>query len=263
MELELENKVALVTGANRGTGAIIAKQLANEGARVIVHRQNQQSPQYGEETNGRYFAVHGDLTTDEGADAVFQQCQSLDLQPNLLINNFGQADPGSWQHSSSQDWLLSYQKNVLSAVRMINLFLPAMKSQQYGRVILLSTVGSLKPNSKMPQYYASKASLSNITVSLSKELTNSGITVNSVAPGLIKTEEIEQYYGLRAQKKGWGDSWSEIEKNIAKYDFPNPCGRIARREEVADLVLFLASARASFINGQTIRIDGGALELAL
>ena len=66
-----------------------------------------------------------------------------------------------------------------------------------------------------------------------------------------------------SKKKGWGDSWSEIEKNIAKYDFPNPCGRIARREEVADLVLFLASARASFINGQTIRIDGGALELAL
>lgn len=268
MDLQLSNKVALVSGANRGTGAIIAQQLASEGARVIIHRQEKDSSSYLETAftdslPSNCFCVYGDLTTDEGAQEVFDQSQSFSTELDILVNNYGQADPGSWQHSSAEDWIKSYQKNVLSAVRLINLFLPQMKTQKTGRIIQLGTIGALKPNSRMPQYYAAKATLANLTVSLSKELANTGITVNAISPGLIKTEEIEAYYKLRAEKKNWGQDWDDIESAIAKYDFPNPCGRIARREEVADLVSFLASPRASYINGQTIRIDGGALELAI
>lgn len=268
MDLQLSNKVALISGANRGTGAIIAKQLANEGARVILHRQKEDATPCPETLfpaplPSNCFCVYGDLTTDDGAQQVFEQSQTWSSQLDILVNNYGQADPGSWLHSSAEDWIASYQKNVLSAVRLVNLFLPQMKAQQYGRIIQLGTIGALKPNNRMPQYYAAKATLANVTVSLSKELANTGITVNAVAPGLIKTEEVEMYYKIRAEKKNWGQEWPDIEAAIAKHDFPNPCGRIARREEIADLVSFLASPRASYINGQTIRIDGGALELAI
>ena len=98
-----------------------------------------------------------------------------------------------------------------------------------------------------------------MSASLTKELGGTGINVNTVSPGLIRTEQVETSYRNIATKKGWGEDWDEIVKKLVARDFPNPCGRIAEREEVADLVTFLASPRANFINGQNIRIDGGAI----
>ena len=104
-----------------------------------------------------------------------------------------------------------------------------------------------------------KGALANLGVSLTQELAGTGITVNTVSPGLIHTPDLEAGYRIRANKKGWGDNWSEIERHIVREDFPNPCERLCTREEVADLVLFLCSENAGFINGQNIRIDGGAI----
>ena len=115
----------------------------------------------------------------------------------------------------------------------------------------------------MPHYYASKGALSNMTVSLCKAVQGTGITVNTVSPGLIRTAELEAGYRMKALKKGWGDDWPSIERNIVESDFPNPLGRIARREDIANLVTFLCSDRASFINGQNIRVDGGAIGLTI
>ena len=113
----------------------------------------------------------------------------------------------------------------------------------------------------MPHYYASKGALATLTVSLAKELAGSAITVNTVSPGLIRTAEVEAQYRAVAKRKGWGESWAEIEAGIMAEGGANPLGRIARVEEVADLVVFLASDRAGFINGQNIRIDGGAVDI--
>jgi NAD(P)-dependent dehydrogenase (short-subunit alcohol dehydrogenase family) len=111
----------------------------------------------------------------------------------------------------------------------------------------------------MPHYYAAKGALATLGPSLALELAGTGITVNTVSPGLIHTPELEAGYRARGARKGWGESWDEILTHLVAEDFPNPCGRIATRQEVADLVLFLCSPRADFINGQNIRIDGGAV----
>ena len=111
----------------------------------------------------------------------------------------------------------------------------------------------------MPHYYSAKGALATLGVSLAQSLRGTGVTVNTVSPGLIHTPDLEAGYRARAAKKGWGDNWEDILKHIVEEEFPNPCGRLATREEVAQLVVFLCSEQAGFINGQNIRIDGGAV----
>lgn len=251
MDLQLSGKTAFVSGSNRGTGAVIADALEAEGVLVIRHAMDDSAGNW----------ISGDLSTNAGSDAVIKQVnanlegQSLDI----LVNNYGTAGFGRWDKLSSEQWIEIYQRNVLSAMRLIQAFTGAMKEQGWGRVIQLGTVGSTQPNKVMPHYYASKGALANLTVSLAKELSNSGVTVNTVSPGLIHTDELEAGYRMAAKKHGWGDDWAEIEQQIVKRDFPNPCGRIATRADIANTVAFIASDRASFINGQNIRVDGGAL----
>ena len=263
MNLHLGGKVALISGAHRGTGEIIARQLAEEGAYVLLHGFEQNSTQILAQNIKNAHPVWGDLCTDDGVTQILQQALQQHSQIDILVNNYGTATPGKWQNFDSEQWLDMFQKNVLSAARLIAAVLPQMKQLGWGRIIQLGTIGSLNPNKIMPHYYASKAALANMTASLCKEVADTGITVNTVSPGLILTEELKVAYQIKAARKGWGESWPEIEKAIVKHEFPNPVGRIARREEIADLVCFLASDKAGFINGQNIRIDGGALSLSL
>ncbi len=256
MELGLNTHTALVTGSHRGTGQIIAKQLLSEGAQVLVHGLLPGQAQASVEAIGGGIPVTGDITSDNGAEAVAEQCSAYHV--DVLINNYGTADPGSWLASSADDWIEAYQKNVLSAQRMIRHFLPTMQTQGWGRIINLGTVGSSRPNARMPGYYAAKGALANLSVGLAKEVAGTGVRVNLVSPGLILTPEVEAAYLAKGQREGWGDSWAEVEPHVAK---DIPIRRIARREEVAALVAFLCSDLADAIHGQNIRIDGGAVDI--
>ncbi len=254
MDLGLNQKVALVTGSHRGTGQIIARRLLEEGARVIGHGITE-ADCHNQDSNISW--VWGDISSEAGSSQVLEQLGALTDSVHILVNNYGTAGTGAWEKSSSEDWLDMYQKNVLSVVRMTEGVLPLMRTTGYGRIINLGTVGSSRPNSRMPHYYAAKGALANLTTSLMKELSGTGITVNLVSPGLIRTPEVEASFLERGKRKGWGETFEQIEQHIAD----NPVGRIATREEVADLVLYLASDRAGIINGQNIRIDGGGLNI--
>lgn len=266
MDLNLRQKSALVSGAHRGTGLVIAQTLLSEGTRVALHGFSKQEALDAEnslkEKNhdaGLLFPVWGDITTDEGATQVYEQSIACLNQVDILVNNYGTALSGKWQKSNVDQWHEAMNKNLYSAVRLINLCIPNMRQQQWGRIIQLSTIGDHQPNSIMPHYYAAKAALSNTTVSLAKELSSTGITVNTVSPGFIHTPEMEALYHAKAIKKGWPTDWDSILEKIVETDFPNPTGRIATREDVANLVVFLCSPLADFINGQNIRVDGGAI----
>ena len=256
MDLQLKNKTALVTGSSRGTGQIIAKALLAEGAEVLVHGLDLDQAKVSVETLGGGIAVGGDITTEMGTEELLQSIDTYDV--DLLINNYGVAEGGTWQTSSSEDWITAYQKNVLSAQRLINALLGGMQDRGWGRIINLGTVGSTRPNSRMPGYYAAKGALATMTVSLAKEVGDSGVRVNLVSPGLILTPEVEQAYLNKGRKEGWGDSWAEVEPHVAK---DIPIKRIARREEVASLVAYLCSPLADAIHGQNIRVDGGSVDI--
>lgn len=256
MNLQLNGKTALVTGSYRGTGQIIAQQLLAEGAEVLVHGLQAGQAQAAVEALGRGTPVTGDITTESGSAELVDQC--LDYDVDILVNNYGTADRGSWSKSTSADWIESYQKNVLSVQRMVQAFLPVMQERGWGRIVNLGTVGSTRPNARMPQYYAAKGALATLNVSLAKEVAASGVRVNLVSPGLILTPEVESAYLQQGRDKGWGTTWEEIEPHVAK---DIPIKRIARREEVANLVVYLCSPLAEAIHGQNFRIDGGAVDI--
>jgi NAD(P)-dependent dehydrogenase (short-subunit alcohol dehydrogenase family) len=135
-----------------------------------------------------------------------------------------------------------------------------MKSRGWGRVVFVSTVGYARPNSRMPHYYASKMALVNMTLSLAKELAHTGITVNCISPGIIATPEIREMYERRAIQQGEPSDWASIEQRIVRGDMPNPAGIVGTPEDIGELVAFLASDRARYVNAANIRIDGGAAD---
>lgn len=255
MDLALNGRTALVSGSHRGTGLVIAGLLAREGARVLVHGLQAGQAEAAVEELGAGVPVSGDITTDAGAAAVAEACTGEQI--DILVNNYGTADAGSWLQSDTADWIDAYQKNVLSAQRLIRHFLPAMIERGWGRIINLGTVGSTRPAARMPHYYASKGALATATISLARETAGTGVRVNLVSPGLILTPEVEQAYLARGRREGWGDTWEAVEAKVAA---DIPIRRIVRREEVASLVAYLASPLGDAIHGQNIRIDGGSLE---
>jgi 3-oxoacyl-[acyl-carrier protein] reductase len=256
MDLGLAGKTALVTGSFRGTGAGLARVLAREGATVWVHgfeiEAAEAVAQSIRDEGYEAQAVAGDIRTDAGAREVADAVGESDI----LVNNYGVAEGGSWE-SPTADWIDIYQKNVLSAVRLVHAMTPGMRSRGWGRILFVSTVGYARPNSRMPHYYASKTALVNMTVSLAKELANTGITVNCVSPGLIATEEVKEMFRRRAVKAGEPTDWPSLEKKAASGDLPNPAGIIGDPEDIGHLVAFLVSDKARYINAANIRIDGG------
>ncbi len=261
MDLELSGKRVLVTGSYRGTGAGLARVLAAEGATVWIHGFETEPTDAVamsiREAGRDAHAVVGDIRTDEGAADVAATVGEIDI----LINNYGVAEGGSWE-SSTEDWVDIYQKNVLSGVRLVQAFAPGMRSRGWGRILFVSTVGYARPNSRMPHYYASKTALINMTVSLAKELAHTGITVNCVSPGIIATAEIKEMFTRRAAKAGEATDWPNVEKRFASGDRPmsNPAGIIGEPEDIGNLVTFLVSDKARYINAANIRIDGGAAD---
>jgi 3-oxoacyl-[acyl-carrier protein] reductase len=176
----------------------------------------------------------------------------LAVDTNLLLSDI------DWEEASPEDWLELYAVNVVAVVRCLHGLLPKMREAGWGRTIQIGTGEALNPFPTMPDYVATKAALINLTVSLSKHLARTGITVNTVSPGIVVTPSVEQFYRLEASKRRWGDDWPAIEQHVLAEILDNPVGRLGRPEEVADLVAFVASPLSGYINGANLRIDGGS-----
>jgi 3-oxoacyl-[acyl-carrier protein] reductase len=262
MDLGLRGKRVLVTGSWRGTGAVTTRAFAAEGASVLVHgfEPGDADCVAGEiaVAGGDATAVAGDLLTDAGASELAERIGGVDV----LVNNYGVAAGGSWSDDATAGWLEMYERNVLSGVRMALRLVPAMRERGWGRVIFVGTVGAVRPRSVMPGYYAAKTALPSVVVSLAKELAGSGITVNCVSPGVLRTAEVEAHFRARAARKGWADDWSEIERRAIAETIGagSAATRFGLTEEVAAAIVFLASEQAAYINAVDLRVDGGAAD---
>ena len=264
MDLGLTGRVALVTGSYRGTGAGIARVLAAEGATVLVHgfEPGQADAVVADvcATGRDAHSVHGDLFSDVGADQVVDQALAIAGRVDILINNYGLAEGGAWFDQSSASWFEVYDKNVVSAVRMVHRLVPAMRDRGWGRVVFLATVGATRPGSRHPQYYAAKAALPGLTVSLTKELAGSGVTVNTVSPGIIATAEIIASFSERAAARGLSTDWATVQQLMLDEAMANPSGRVATPEDIGRCIAFVVGEVGWHINGAHLRVDGGAAD---
>jgi 3-oxoacyl-[acyl-carrier protein] reductase len=262
MDLQLEGKRALVTGSSSGIGAAIARLLAAEGALVVVHGRNIERANAVAESisgAGREAATAiGDLATDAGAEAVADTALAAFGGIDILVNNAGGASDEqakSWFAVELSEWLSTYQKNVIAAGRLIHRLAPPMKERGWGRIIQIATMAATIPTSAQPDYGPSKAAMLNMSLGLSKALAGSGVTVNSISPGMIRTEGLEQFLDQFAAKRGWDDR-----EQAAEYILKGTgqtVHRIGRPDDVAHAVAYLASPVADFLNGINIHVDGG------
>ena len=263
MDLKLAGKRALVTGGSSGLGEAIAKFLAAEGAAVVVNGRDEARTNAVVEAirkaGGSAEPVIGDLATDAGADSVV--AAALVGGPvDILVNNAGILDYMSWMQATPENWAHTYNTNVISSVRMIQRLVPQMRERHWGRVIQIGGGLSQQPYAAQPQYSATLAARHNLAVSLARELKETGVTSNVVAPGPVLTEHAKAGLAHMAASQGWGDTIEEIETNATKAIAPNDIGRFGRPEEMAAAVAYLASPYADYISGATIRVDGGTIK---
>ena len=263
MELGLRERVVLITGASRGTGAGTARVLAGEGAMVLVHgfaaAPTEAVVADIRSRGGRAEAVVGDICTDTGADIVADTVRALGHDVDVLINNYGVAEGGGWFDDTAQSWHEQFDKNVVTAFRMVQRFVPGMCERGWGRVVFLSTIGATRPRPNLPAYYSAKTALPGTTISLMKELAGTGITVNTISPGIIATDEVIAAYTARAERKGESTEWESLQRLMIE-SMPNPTGRVPTTEDIGRVIAFVVSDAGWHLNGLHMRVDGGAVD---
>ena len=246
MDLEIEGRVALVTGATRGIGLAIAQALAREGVRVsIVARTEADVRRVARELGG--FGVAADVTTEEGCRRSVEETVH-NLGPiDILVNNYGARAGRSWQDTGVEEFETAFRGNVSVSLRMTRLVLPGMLERGWGRVVVITSVWGREAGGA-PAYNAAKAAETSLVKSLAREVAPRGVTVNGVAPGSILWEGGGWYRRQQADPEG-----------IAEYVRREmPMGRFGTVEEVADVVAFVCSRRASLLNGASIAVDGAS-----
>ena len=264
MDLQLQDKVALVTGSSKGIGEAIVRRLAREGAVVIVHgRDKSKADEVARDIidqGGRAFVVTGDLTRDEEVDRLIKTAQGFGRPVEILVNNAGgSAHTGDWAITKAESWTMNYDRNVLAAVRVTTSLLPAMREAGWGRIVNIASMAGLMPPPNRPEYAATKAAMIAMTSSLAKAVAAEGITVNTISPGTIRSGTLEEAFRRIAPSHGidFDAPWGVIEEKVLPMLAQVPMQRVGTVEELADAVAFLVSTRASYITGTNLRLDGG------
>lgn len=260
MDFGLEGRTALITGGSAGIGAAIGRLFAAEGCRVLVHgRREPTAAAEAERINaagGRAVPVHGDLGSAEDTGALLAVVQELG-PVDILVANAGPFSEHTFDEATDEDWLVSFQSNVLSVVRCARALAPRMRTRGWGRIITVTSRAAVTPRPNMVEYSAAKAAVLNLTVNLAQHLAGTGVTSNAVSPGVIATPGMRDMFERRAAAAGDDRPWSAIEADIASDYASNPVGRLGRTEDIAHAALFLASEASAYVNGATIRVDGG------
>ncbi|HEX5142237.1 MAG TPA: SDR family oxidoreductase [Mycobacterium sp.] len=262
MHIDLTGKTALVTGSTQGIGLAIAEGLGASGARVVVNgRHEDRVGAAVAELTGRGLAdvlgVAADVTTAEGVDRLTQQLPDVDI----LVNNLGIFGSTPALEITDEQWRTYFEVNVLSAVRLIRTYLPAMTQRGWGRIIQIASDSAVVIPEEMIHYGTSKTALLAVTRGFAKEAAGTGVTVNSVIAGPTHTGGVEDFvYQLVDKSLPWDQAQREF---MIKFRPQSLLRRLIEPVEIANMVTYLSSPLASATTGGAIRADGGYVDSIL
>ncbi len=243
--MNLDGKVALVTGASRGIGAEIAKQLAMQGVKVFGTATSEQGAKnistYMSENNLSGEGLMLDVCDDESVASVINTIKEKAGPIELLINNAGITRDNLMMRMKDDEWNAVIHTNLSSVFRLSKACLRPMIKARFGRIVNITSVVGCTGNAGQVNYAAAKAGVIGMTKSLAQEIATRGVTVNAVAPGFIDTD----------MTRGLPDAQKEALLNVI------PMQRLGQPEEIAKSVVFLCSDMASYVTGQTLHVNGG------
>lgn len=262
MDLGLQDRVARVTGSARGIGKAIAKVLLQEGCSVVICDIDEEKLAKTESELSNYgnvLAVPTDVTDMGDVKRLVNTAVEKFGTIDILINNVGILGGETPFHELSlDDWEAVYDVNIKGTVRVTKEVLPYMRKQGWGRIINIASEAASQPDDFKPHYDSSKAAIINLTKNLSKTYGKEGILVNAVSPATTWTPLVKEIFERRAEKEG--RSVEEIRDEFVRKERPNVVlNRLAKPEEIANVVVFLASEKASYVTGANYRVDGGSI----
>lgn len=250
MDLQLTGKTALVTGASRGIGRAIALGLAREGAKMVIaaRRRNLLEELAREIVSARAaepLIVESDLYAESSAEKLAAEAEKALGRVDILVNAAGGSRPFPFEASKEQ-WAEAFMVNFIRLRELSHAVIPGMKARRWGRIVNIT--GSTEPRG-LNAANSAKAAVHAWAKGLSRELAKDGITINSIQPGRIMSEQIVRFHPTEEDRRKFA------EENI-------PMGRFGEPEELANLAVFLASPRASYITGTVTPVDGGMSRFA-
>ena len=257
MELGLKDRVAIVAASSQGLGKACALELAREEARVVICARDAAlltttADEIRDATSAEILPLAIDLTDaaqiQHLADETLRRYSRIDV----LVTNNGGPPAGYFEDLGDEAWLAAHQQTLMSAVRLIRAVLPAMRAQGWGRIVNITSVSVKQPIDDLLFSNVYRPGVVGLAKTLSTQLATTGITINTVAPGYTRTERVGKLFESRAADHG-----TSVEQELEAITAGFPMKRMSEPEELAALVAFLASERASYITGTTIQVDGG------
>ena len=260
MDLGIRARRALVTGSTGGIGLATARLLASEGASVIVNGRT--GPRVdaavaavrADGANAEVRGIAADLGTVAGCERLFAALDDVDI----LVNNLGIFEPKAFDDIPDADWVRFFEVNVLSGVRLSRHYLRGMRQRNWGRIVFVSSESALQIPAEMIHYGMTKTAQLAIARGLAETTAGSGVTVNSVLPGPTASEGVQAFVTQLADARGV--DFAAMEREFFATARPSSLlQRFATAEEVAAMIAYVCSARASATNGAALRVDGGVV----
>ena len=256
MDLGLKDRVCVVTGSTAGIGKETARLLAEEGARVVTCGRSVEAPGVGEALH-----VARDLSLPSAPGELVEEAERELGRVDCLVNNVGAAYQRRFDELTDEDWEGLWQLNVMSYVRAIQAVLPGMRERGFGRIVNVSSSAGKRPSSTMPDYSVTKAAVLSLSRLVADLYSKDGILCNAITPGPSTSPAWLEPGGLADQQaKLLGKSREEVFEAVGK---GRPLGRFAEPEEIAAVIVFLCSDRASYVTGSAWSADGGTVAIII
>jgi 3-oxoacyl-[acyl-carrier protein] reductase len=261
LELDLRDRVCVVTGSTGGIGLETARLLAEEGAKVVVSGRDPERVARARDETRAAFGVAGDLAQPMAPAELIRATERALGPVDCLVNNVGEAYQADFDELSDEQWDEMWQLNVMSYVRAIRAVLPAMRERRSGAIVNVASTSGKRPSTSMPNYSVTKAAVLSLSRLVADLYAKDGIRSNAVTPGPTATSAWLGAGGLAEQQAArTGKSKDEVLEAVGA---GRPLGRLAEPDEIAAVIVFLCSKRANYVTGSAWSVDGGTVPIII